>query len=119
MLRQTGPSPPHARPGRRVTNEAWVRGPQGLATPWSETIGPKTLLLGERWERRRWIPPWPLRKRCQPLPFTHRTGSYGITWEFMGVNGNSREMTWSTRDICARLLELPSFFVNRAAIAAS
>src|SRR5262245_4551994 len=33
------------------------------------------------------IPPWPLKERGQPLPLTHRTGSYGITWEFMGVNG--------------------------------
>src|SRR6185437_3118509 len=32
-------------------------------------------------------PPVASKERGQPLPFTHRTGNHGITWDFMGVNG--------------------------------
>src|SRR3990172_9831709 len=36
-------------------------------------------------------PPVASKERGQPPPLTHRTGSYGIAWDFMGVNGEWRE----------------------------
>src|SRR5581483_913145 len=46
---------------------------------------------GEKMGEAAQIPPWPRRKRSQPLPCTHRTGNHGIAWDFMGVNGKTRE----------------------------
>src|SRR5581483_3177184 len=92
MWTQTGPSPPHARPDRRVTDEAWARGPSDLATRSSHDPLPglETPTRGKMGEAAQ-IPPWPLRKRSQPLPYTHRTGNHGIAWDFMGVNGKTRK----------------------------
>jgi hypothetical protein len=58
----------------------------------------RVLLLGEKMGEAAQIPPWPLRKRGQPLPFTHRTGIYGIAWEFMGVNGKTRDKLACARE---------------------
>src|SRR5918994_1473797 len=35
-------------------------------------------------------PPVASKERGQPPPLTHRTGNYGIAWDYMGVNGEQR-----------------------------
>src|SRR5262245_2518255 len=58
------------------------------------------------------IPPWPLKESSQPLPLTHRTGKYGIAWDFMGVNGLPWAECISARENSAKLPPSSSFLVN-------
>src|SRR5579885_3425755 len=65
----------------------WVLRPSPLTTRCRGLRDP----FGEKMGEAAQIPPWPRRKRSQPLPYTHRTGNHGIAWDFMGVNGKTRE----------------------------
>src|SRR5215467_5211664 len=57
-------------------------------------------------------PPVACKERGQPPPLTHRTGSYGITWDLMGVNGKRWERGDHQRDSVAKVLHAALLLVN-------
>src|SRR5215831_12051185 len=95
MSTQTGPSPPHAHSDRRVTNEPRARD-----------------LVSKSGGRGGADPPVACKERGQPPPLTHRTGSDGITWDFMGVNGKRREWVNHQRESVAKVLHAALLLVN-------